>query len=305
MHNAELSILLHRALEARVGVLLDALAVPGWQQAAEPLHEVRVASRRLRAVLDLVDPGLYPAFKRQQRRLKRLTRALGLTRELDVHLGLLEDLERTLPQPEPATALEHALEAVAKDLDRARSALARDLERVSLKGLATLLEVPSLPNPFAGADLAQGIWGCLEPGLRSATEAIAGLLDQEDPPALHALRIRIKRLRYALEILAPGFPSRPEAQLRHLKALQGALGNHHDRATLEAFLQDLDKGLAQRNRVHLARGLQAGIALLGEERLLAFEHFRALALGQGLRTLTADLKRDLGLTPDPEGNDLP
>ena len=89
MYCLELSILLHRALEGRVETLMNDLSVAGWQADPEGLHEVRVASRRVRAVLDLVQPGLYPGFKRQCRKLKDLTRALGRTREMDVHMAIL------------------------------------------------------------------------------------------------------------------------------------------------------------------------------------------------------------------------
>ena len=61
MYCVELAILLHRALEARVEKLMNSLAKPDGRTDPEGLHEVRVASRRVRAVLDLVSPGSTPA----------------------------------------------------------------------------------------------------------------------------------------------------------------------------------------------------------------------------------------------------
>lgn len=297
MHQAELSILLHRALEARVGQVMEALAVSDWPAQPEPLHQVRVASRRVRAVLDLVDPDLYPGFRRQTRRFRRLTRALGPTREVDVHAILLEELaDRPVPVAARA-ALEHALEDLARQRCEAALAMAAGLRRVPLKKLPRILEVPNLPDPFAGTGAAEGIWGLLQPWLAGAFDAIPNVLEQEDVTALHALRIRIKRLRYALEILAGGFHVAPDGQLRRLKALQSALGEHHDLATLEAFLRDLLRGLGERQRSVLAAGSLDLLSLVAEDRLCAYERFRALAVALVAEPFAAGLRAGLGLEP--------
>ena len=299
MYSVELATLLHHALTARMRDLLDGLAAPHWQGDPEGLHAVRVASRRLRAVLDLVDPELYPAYGPQSRNLRKLTRALGRTRELDVHAGLLEGLRSRLAQVEPLCALEHALERLRGRDRKARATMGRDLDRLSLKRLPRLLEVPRLSNPFAPGDLGRGAWDCLESWLEDAFQGLAGLLEQEDEAALHQARIRIKRLRYAVEILAPAFALEPDTELAHLKALQQALGSYHDLATLGGLLEDLRRGLAARERSHLAAGTAALLALVLEERLCAFEQFRVLVLECPGPAFSAMIKRNLGIQ---EGN---
>ena len=302
MYCLELAVLLHRALEGRVETLMNNLSMPEWQDEPEGLHEVRVASRRVRAVLDLVEPGIYPGFKRQSRKVRRLTRSLGRTREMDVHIAILEEMGVRAPGPTQGPGKEHALEVIEARRSRARTAMARGLSRLSLKSLPRLLQVPSLPDPFRAGELAGAIWNTLEPWLEGAF-APAALLDVEDVPALHALRIRVKRLRYALEVLGPGFALAPEAQLKHLRALQTALGDHHDRATLEAHLADLHQGLVARDRPLLAAGVLGLLERVGEERLIAFEHFRALAVGTPKAAFMDGLRRDLGL--EPGGIDAP
>ena len=304
MYCVELSILLHRALEARLETLMKGLSAPGWQEDPEGLHEVRVASRRLRAVLDRVEPDLYPAYARQGRKLKRLTRALGRTREMDVHISILEQLGRQVPGLANAAPMEHALEVIEEHRRKALKAMSRDLAGLSLKGLPQLLEVPSLPDPFRAGELSRAVWDCLEPALDGAFPP-ASLLDQEDPRALHLLRIRVKRLRYTLEVLGPAFAHPPEGQLKYLRALQTALGDHHDRATLEAQLEELQHGLALRCRPVLAQGILDILGQLGEERLVAFEQFRALAVGTPREPFIAGLGQSLGLGAEPEGNSHP
>lgn len=295
MHALELSILLHRALEARVEHLSGLLADPDWPGDPETLHQVRVASRRVRSVLDLVRPELYPGFKRQSRRLRRLTRALGLTRELDVHSACLEDLASRVPGLATGSALEHALEVLEARRDEARRAMARDLAGNPLKRLPDLLKVPSLPDPFVPGDLAGDVWNALDPKLEAAFSPLPGLVDREDPGALHATRIRVKRLRYSLEVLGAAFPAPPETQLRRLKGLQTALGEHHDHAILEALLHGLHEGLAARGRKTLASGTLEALAYVGEARLGAFQRFRNAAAGMPLEEFRASLRQGLGL----------
>jgi len=299
MYCLDLSILLHRALEGRVETLMNNLSVVDWEADPDSLHEVRVASRRVRAVLDLVEPGLYPGFKRQSRKLKRLTRALSRTREMDVPIAILEEAGQ-LPALTTCPGLEHALEVIDGRRRKARRTMAEELSRLNLKNLPQMLLVPSLPDPFRPGDLPGAVWNCLAPWLEGAFPS-EQLLDQEDARALHALRIRVKRLRYALEVLGAGFATAPEGQLKHLRAVQTALGNHHDRATLETLLTGLHQGLEARRRPLLAAGTQDLLIHLGEDRMIAFEQFRALAVGTSKEQFLGSLRSDLGL--EPEGSD--
>ena len=289
MYTVELSILLHRALESRVASLQERLAIPGWQEQPEPLHQVRVISRRVRAVLDLLDQTLYPAFERQSRTVRKLTRALGRTREMDVHGHLLEAMEPELAHaPGPASAaLEYALEQLDTHKERARLAMAKDLDKLSLKRLDQLLVVPTLSDPFAPGNPGAEVWDCLAPWVERAFEPMAGLLEREDGTALHELRIDVKRLRYTLEILAPAFVVEPLEPLKLLKGLQGALGDHHDLATLEDLLRLQCQDLGARRRLALVAGLEVLLNRVHGERLAAFERFRSL-----VRNTSPDAFRD-------------
>jgi len=301
MYSAELSILLHRALVARVEVLMNLLATDGWQGQPEGVHDTRVASRRVRAVLDMVEPALYPRLKRQGLKLKRLTRTLGRTREMDVHIAILQEASRQAPALADSPAMEHVLEAIDGHRRRALKTMQKGLDRLNLKSLPHLLQVPSLPDPFRVDDLIGDIWSCLAPWLDGAFPGEA-LLDTEDVLALHALRIRVKRLRYALEVLAPGFRTAPEAHLRHLRALQTALGEHHDLATLTAQLRDLHQGLEARGRRTLAAGTLDILFHLGEDQAIAFEQFRALAVAAHRPAFIGSLRQELGLEQDADGS---
>ena len=277
MHPAEFSIFLHRALEARLGRLLELAAIEDWPLDPDGLHDVRVASRRVRAVLDLVDPEIYPGFKRHRRLLKKLTLTLGSVRELNVRIRLLESLKDQELEAVHQAVLEHAQEVVEQAQSRACRRMGKTLAKLSLPDSEGLLRVPSLPDPFTPGSLRDEAWAYLEPRAALALDPIQGLVVQEDTLALHAFRIRVKQFRYALEILAPILPGNAETALTRLRQLQTILGEHHDLAGLEAFLWDLHSQLTARGRAVLATELLDILGLVAEDRRARFDQFRELA----------------------------
>ncbi|WP_026853217.1 CHAD domain-containing protein [Geothrix fermentans] len=295
MHPAELAILLHRALEVRLAGLQALLATEGWSAEEEPLHQVRVSARRLGAVLDLVDPGAYPSHKRQRRALKGLVDILGLPRELDVHARHLEARRRESAEPAQEAVLEHLLEEVDRARAKARRAMHKELEDLRLPDLDKLLEVPSLRDPFQPASLQEAAWVCLEPRAEAALGGLPDLAAQEDAPALHKARVRIKKLRYAVEALEGAFAAAPEAVLRDLRALQTALGDHHDLAALEALLWAAEGRLRDHGRSLLAGGVLEVLGDVAEARQAAFDRFRAAAADQSPAAFARVLRPALGL----------
>jgi CHAD domain-containing protein len=279
---AALSMLLHRALEPRVRRLLELCGAPGWQGDPECLHQVRIASRRVRAVLDLADPGRYPGFGRHERRLRRLTRALGLTRELDVHAAALAALQGDGSDPRRGIIIEFLSEGLDRRRRKSRKAMALRLEHVSVKDLDRLLAPPDI----------------LEPWLRAVEDALPGLLEHEEAAALHAFRIRVKRLRYTLEILEPAFPAPLADPLLELKNLQAALGLHHDHAVLEAYLWEVHGSLVGRGRAALAAGVLDVLGAVAEARRDAFHAFQSLGGRHREAVLFFRLKQALASAPE-------
>jgi CHAD domain-containing protein len=103
----------------------------------ERVHDMRVASRRLRAVLEVFAPcfpkGQYRSVLRD---VKQLADALGERRDPDVHLAAMQKLAATLPD-----SLKPGVELLA-ERQRARQAVGNellapaleDMERTDLRG---------------------------------------------------------------------------------------------------------------------------------------------------------------------------
>jgi CHAD domain-containing protein len=193
----------------------------------EAIHRLRVATGRLGAAHELA--GAPPSH-----RLAELRKALGQVRTWDVHRALL--LELAVPPGDKAEAGWFELLAW---IGRRR--------RQELKSLRRRLNGPALPR-------------CIPPPLPEARELRRSLArvaaGEETPEILHALRIALKRHRYALEWRDPGSPL-----LAPLRTMGEALGLHRDWLQLERLLSDRERRWFKRGRKGLAAGLrQLGLA---------------------------------------------
>jgi CHAD domain-containing protein len=108
----------------------------------ERVHDMRVASRRLRAVLEIYAPCFPKAqFKPLLREVKDLADALGERRDPDVLLDRLAELEAALPKAN-APGIEAFAAPVREEQERGTATLAAALERAErtdLKGRLALL----------------------------------------------------------------------------------------------------------------------------------------------------------------------
>lgn len=271
MHGVEFAVLLHRAIEARVQELNDASASEGGFSVPAVVHRARVACRRLGTVMGLLDEEAYPHLKGRAKVLRDFAKDLGAVRDLDVQIAGLGDLHASAIKPIHQATLEHVLEIVTRRREKR-------LEKLDTKvpSLAKLLKVPSLPSPFEGPSMTLCAWSYLQPCITEALSSISTLREQEDIKELHASRIQVKRLRDTLEALAPAFPAEPTGFLMELRAMQTALGEHHDQAALEALLRkNLDR-LRSAGRESLSASLLEVLDSVVNARCRAFESFRSL-----------------------------
>jgi CHAD domain-containing protein len=295
MHPAELAILLHRALEVRLARLQELLGNEHWADHAEQLHQVRVAARRLGAVLDLVNAEIYPGHKSQRRALKNLVDILGLPRELDVHAEHLAAYHVETRTATQSAVIEHLLEQVDRGRAKARRTMEKKLERLRLPDLGRLLEVPALQHPFQTVSLQEAAWICLEPRASAALGGLNAHAAQEDPTALHRTRVKIKKLRYAVEALETAFAEPPESVLKGLRDLQTVLGEHHDLAALETLLWEMEAQLRLRDRPTLCGGVLDLLGDVAETRRAVFDRFLILAQGQDHGAFARAVRPALGL----------
>ena len=207
-------------------------ALPGARQGDPVLvHQARVASRRLREALPLVAPGA--KGRKLERAARRLTRALGPVRELDVALEMLEGLTTGAEAPRGAVA--KLKQVVREERQRMHTEMCTRVGRVDVGRLRRRAASAAAkrsggsrrdPKCVANAQLRAARRAIR---LREAIESAAGLYL---PDRLHEVRIAVKKLRYAMEVSRELSGSRATARLRTLKEAQDLLGHLHDHEVL-------------------------------------------------------------------------
>jgi triphosphatase len=233
----------------------------------EPVHQMRVALRRLRSAVTVFRRLLdCPELEAANAGLKALSARLGPTRDWDVFLGETAPAVSAVFPNEPklvrliAAADRRRRECHAALRDFLRSAEFRQLgiALAWLAGARTWYPPPpeGADQPVSLRDFAAGV---LDRRLRKLdrNDDLAGLEAAE----LHQLRLKAKRMRYAAEIFAPLYPGKASRRFIHrLTEVQDALGLLNDRATAEKLLAELG-GPAGRHAY--AAGLVLGFAASG------------------------------------------
>ncbi|HVW17594.1 MAG TPA: CHAD domain-containing protein, partial [Solirubrobacteraceae bacterium] len=106
----------------------------------ERVHDMRVATRRLRAALEVFEPCFPPKpYAAALREVKRLADALGARRDPDVHLHDMEDLAERLGVRD-AAGVPELLCSLRDEQEEGNRALAKALRRASERDLVGRLE---------------------------------------------------------------------------------------------------------------------------------------------------------------------
>lgn len=204
----------------------------------ERVHQLRVATRRTLAALTAFR-GVVPGKQRAwfEKRLRRIRRAAGSTRDLDVLTGRLS---REAPKDEVVSAKD-SKSAIVRERLVTMLAKRRDVSRQPIRGVRDELRAADWPGRVerlidavtsAGADETFASFGHRR--FREMLDRFFSLADRrlDDPPEIHRLRIAGKKLRYALEIFAPVFPAAERTACHDaLERLQETLGEFTDHAS--------------------------------------------------------------------------
>lgn len=207
----------------------------GTREGSDPeaLHDMRVATRRLRAAIRAFGDAVPPKRKERLRKdLRWLGRRLGGVRDLDVLLLRFEGGGKGL------APLRTALE---REREKARERMLRALD--SRRFSRILSEIGRAARGEGRAPVASRA-PANERAAATARAAAARLLRKgdaalADPTAerLHATRICGKRLRYLLEFHRERFGPEGRRLVKRLVAMQDLLGEHQDAVVAAAAIE--------------------------------------------------------------------
>jgi CHAD domain-containing protein len=228
------ALLLPRTLK-----LYDLALVPDPQDHETWVHDVRVATRRYTEAIEMARPLLPPKdVERAIRRARKVRRRLGEARELDVVFLDFSNLAQqqglpayTLRRVECVVETRRRGAAQAADASLTPKKLQKHREQAL--ALTEMNQAPRMPWRDLAADhLARR---------SEEADALLGSLDDFDRPEdHHRLRIRFKRLRYAVELADELVRTEmePKPILAVAKRVQDSLGILNDGRDLVTFLHD-------------------------------------------------------------------
>ena len=202
---------------------------------AGALHDVRVATRRLREALRLA-AGHARERRKVRQRLRRLTRVLGPIREVDVSRTLLAAIAARRPDLEPAC---ERVDARLIEVGAARRARAlkriddADIDRLVARVRHHLARTRGARQRVDRAALAARVADRADRVARAAERSGA----MYAPERLHDLRIEAKKLRYGLEVARRHRLPGASPAVARLRQHQDLLGELHDLQVLAALVR--------------------------------------------------------------------
>lgn len=212
------------------------------RQDPEAIHDMRVASRRLRTALKILqatvaDPKVTGYYRKG---LHRLTDTLSQVRDTDVRIEHLEKYQTA--HPEHSDGLQPLAHSLHQERDQALLRLTKTLHKHKVQRLLHDLEQfvkkpsagglkfekdpyavsPTLVRHFVRSQIWQGYEAVL------AYETVLAVPTAVSVITLHRLRIAFKHLRYTLEFFQDALPDTAEGLVAQLTEMQNYLGDLHD-----------------------------------------------------------------------------
>ena len=244
-------------------------ALPGLEKGdVRALHQARVASRRLRALLPVLQ--LEPDTARKiSRRLRKVTTRLGAVRELDALLLVIDELQ--VSRRDRGAALARVGVRVSKARDQARKRLTTRLRVAEMWRLASKLgklagELGAAEQASSKTTARSWRWAVDARVASRASSLSVAIHDAGGvylPERLHVVRVSLKKLRYAFE-LSVELGGKTDGALRALKRGQDLLGRMHDLQVLIDRGRQVQASLAPPN-VTVWRELDALLLSLDDD----------------------------------------
>jgi len=243
--NPEMSLgeLAYAVVRRQLAVLRE--KEPGTRLGEDPeeLHEMRVATRRLRAALDLFAEVLPTRARGFRSELGWLAGVLGAVRDLDVQL----EAQASMVGPGQEALWADLTALLRRERESARAALLAALDSVRWERLVSGMAAMARQGPFRRSTATRMAALVAVPDLVCArhtavVRAARRAKRSGEAADFHRLRIRCKRLRYSLEFGSELYERRTNRYTRQLAKLQDQLGLMQDAEVAASRLADLATG---------------------------------------------------------------
>ena len=218
---------------------------PGARTGDDPeeLHDLRVAGRRLDAILRQFRRSLPDSLRNVRSTLKTVMRALGSVRDLDVSVSELDSFSRELSKSDRPSVEPLKLHLMA-ERGRARAQMLRVLDSIwvrrNLQEMTTAMAAPGAAGQRFTAELAlHAAPELIRRRYRKLRKRADRLTPDSSVDEYHEVRGQVKKLRYALEAVAVIYGKPADEMLRALRRWQEKLGVQQDASVASVRLNAL------------------------------------------------------------------
>ncbi|MEK7350515.1 MAG: CYTH and CHAD domain-containing protein [Nitrospirota bacterium] len=210
---------------------------PGTRLGREPesLHQMRVATRQLRAILRATRPLLIPEWADSLREeLRWLGQLLGLVRDLDVQLAYFRQESAALEARDrrPLTQFIAHLEI---QRNNAQEVLLNGLK--SARYLDLIRRLQEAPHNPTAVESTMTVRDLAKQEFTKLRNAISQAGHTANNATIHKIRINTKRARYAAELAEPTIGKPATRFINKARAVQDVLGMHQDAIQAEAYIR--------------------------------------------------------------------
>lgn len=227
----------------------------------EAVHDMRIESKRLREAVRVLRPAVpRAAAQRLLPTVEELNDLLGQVRDRDV---LAEALENLQERQEGLAVLTRVVRSLRRERTKHHRELVRFLRRLRRSDFAEFygelmdkLRTAHKPGPQVLAFGAEAV----RRRLKQVVDNLAAVRAPDDIERFHRQRIRVKKLKYALEPFLSLLPEQLRPVYRQIGVLQELMGQVHD---IDVQLEVLQ---AWRETHGEAPGLAVAVAQLEVDR---------------------------------------
>lgn len=262
----------------------------------ETIHRMRVASRRLRAAMPLFSTCL-PSKKLDgwQKQVRKITRALGIARDADVQIELMEEFYSSLPQANYRPGIRRLLLRLQQKRQGQQARVDKALDR--LENSQALVEIKETLTPLVekqvqivaySPDLYRLAFDSIKASLDELLAYEAVVYEPEQVEQLHAMRIAAKRLRYTLETFAGIYVDELKQPIQVMRKIQDALGEIHDCDVWTSYLPEVIEDERRRALDYYGSTRPVGRLIPG---LLFFQQNRRAAREKEYQEFVEDWKK--------------
>jgi CHAD domain-containing protein len=271
-----------RAVADYLSAQIDAIVAgdAGLRYGADPIHDTRVAIRRVRSTLRVFaklfddDDGAADALETD---LKWFAALLGEVRDCQVQRRRFEHALDELPDELILGPVRSDVRNDLLGVERpARGRVTEAMDSSRYLGMMAVLGRWQTEPPLADGSDVQDLRKCVKKAGRKADSRLRVAVDGSDDVALHSARKAAKRARYAAELLSSVQPKARRKAKAH-KRVQGALGDHQDTVVARDVLRRMAAGTGTSQG---RNGFTYGLLYAREQRIAQETRLKARKLAK-------------------------